>query len=151
MRVTVTEHVPLARLGFTLEAALVMAVHQGNFLILNDHMAKLAVADVPFILNDPAQIEAVAIAIAEYKVGRYAAKLPHDIRRTDVATVQNSHNFEFAEDEHGLLRKQCVAVRVADNAEIHGWDLSKNEKSLLMNYGRMERLKNASKSITFIT
>ena len=119
VRVTVTKQIPLPGRRFAVETVLVVTVHEGDFFIRDGNIAKQPVASHAVRFENLAKIRFAPIAVAEHEVNRRSGKLRQDRRRADVAAMNDPLHLKFAEHEHRLSREMNIAVRVADNAEVH--------------------------------
>ena len=125
MRVATTEQVPLAGRRFAVEAALIMPVHRGDLLVGQRDVAEIAVTGDMAGFECLVKFRFAPIAVSQDEINRRSGELRQDRRRADVAAMDDPFHPELAEHEHRLVSKQDIAVRVADNAEVHGDGLKK--------------------------
>jgi len=119
VRVTVTEQVPLAGSRFAVEADLVVAMHEGDFLTAKHKMPEHSVTGHAIRLKNLAIIRFAPIAIAQDEVKGRAGPLRQNRRRTDIAAMDDPFNAEFAENLCRPARQREIAMCVTDDADVH--------------------------------
>ena len=121
VRVAVTNDIPLAVVNGLLQKPPVVAVQEGDPHALHVQVTKPLVASLAALFDRLPQRASIIVDVAEHEMGRPRGEHPHNLRRADIAAVDDQRRLQALQQPNRAAGVFHLTVRIANNADaFHG-------------------------------